>query len=207
MNDELKSFIEKARLKNLNNDEIKAKLLAAGWSQEMVRGILDDDLVAPAPPTNRGNDAPSPLSKREESIKLKMFECNIMFLTLWIVAIAAFWIINVFLFTSDTSAVTFPLTALLVCLPVFLILLFRMRAHDRDDPELRHVAARLHMAQSSQALAFIILLIHTIYMVYQLLSGSDNSAFQLLSFAGSLVIFGGIFSYYWVNTHRASLGR
>lgn len=208
MDDELKSFIQKAREKNLTNEEIKAKLLAAGWNEEVVSASLGDELVAPVPPASRrGSDAPNPLTKREETVRLKMFEYNIMFLTLWVVALAMFWIINAFLFTDDTSVITFPLTALLVCLPIFLILFFRVRDHERNDLELKHVSGRLHLVQSTQSIAFVFLLIHTIFALYQVINGSDSMAQQLVSWLGSLTIFGSIFAYYWQDTHRASSSR
>ncbi len=207
MNNELKAFIQKARDKNLSNEEIKAKLMAAGWNEEDVTAGLGDDLIAPSPPSRRGSDAPSPLTKREETVRLKMFEYNIMFLTLWIVALAMFWIINAFLFSADASVVKFPLTALLVCMPIFLVLFFRTRAHESEDPELKHVSGRLHLVQSSQSIAFVFLLIHTIFALYQIIDGSDSSGQQLLSWLGSLVVFGGIFAYYWLDTHSASNSR
>lgn len=205
MDNELNIFIQKARAKNLTTEQIRSKLLAAGWNQETVDASLADDLIAPSPPAGqRSSDAPSPLTKREETVRLKMFEYNIMFLTLWIVAIAMFWIINAFLFTSDSSVIVFPLTALLVCLPVFLVLFFSVRRHEAKDPELKHVGGRLHLVQSSQSISFVILLLHTIFALYQILKGSNSVGQQLMSWLGSVVIFGGIFVYYWQDTHKAS---
>lgn len=40
MDNELKSFIQKAREHNLNNDQIRAKLLSAGWNKDAVSAAL-----------------------------------------------------------------------------------------------------------------------------------------------------------------------
>ena len=209
MGNELENFILQAKQKNLTTDEIKSKLLAAGWSEDVISAALGDQLIAPPPPTKGSEtDAPNPLTQREETVRLKMFEYSIMFLTLWVAALAMFWLFNGLLFGSDYSELKFPLTAIIVCLPVFLVLFLRVRKHEERDPELKHISGRLHLVQNSEGVAFVILLIHTIYVLYQFLSGTtDNLAQQFLSWIGSLVLFGGIFAYYWFDTHRASRSR
>ena len=208
MANELTDFIDKARARQLSNEEIKQKLLASGWNEETVAAALGDDLIAPSPPTSQiTNDSPNPLTKREENVRLKMFEYNMMFVTLWVVAIAMFWIVNAFLFTSDAAVIKFPLTALLVCLPILLVLFFRIREHEHQDPELKHVSARLKLIQATQTIAFLFVIIHTIFVLYQVLNGSQSLAHQVISWLGTMLIFGGIFVYFWLDTHKASQAR
>ncbi len=206
MNEQLQQFIENAKQKGLDDQTIRTKLITAGWpEQDVNQALMPDDLQVPLPPAKVAGHTKAdtlPISLNEQGRRVKVFEYHIMFLTLWIAVIAIVWIINVFLFTSSRTFITFPLTALLVSLPLVLILFFRLGHLEDADPDLKLLPERLRMVQSTQSLSFIVLLVHTIFALYQILSGSHSAGQQALSWCASLIIFGGLFAYYWQDTHK-----
>ena len=215
MNTELYSFIEEARAKGWDDDKIYQQLTAAGWDANEVNAAIannsNDGLVVPKPPssshahtTTTTRDESPMLTDKEQGVKAMIFEYHIMFITLWVVAVAAFWAMNALLFGADLSSVTFPATAIIVCLPVLAFFFIRRIGAERQDPTIRRIKDRLNLIHGTQSLAFIIVLIHTIYAVYQLMSGGDSMAQQLVSWFFTIVVFGGIFAYYWQNTHTRS---
>lgn len=211
MSSELESFISKAREKNWPDDAIRSKLLAGGWEDGQISAALGDDLLVPTPPSGgfhqASSDSAAPLSKTEETVKIKIFDYNMMFVTLWIAAISTFVMINALLFGTEGSLFKFPLTALIVSAPVFLVLFTRVRKLEVQDPQIKHVAARLHLIQATQNLAFIIILLHSIFALYQVISGSKTAFQQVISWLATLIIFGSIFIYYWSDTHKSSAAR
>ncbi len=208
-NSDLDSFVQKARGAKLSDEDILQKLSAQGWPDSDINEALGD-LEVPKPPTNgkskstQTRNSSDLLDSREQGLKAKVFEYNIMFLNLWVAAFATFWIFNAFLFTTDADVVKFPLTALMVTLPLFLILFARIRRVEAKDPDVKRVAARVHLVQTTQGLCFIVLLVHTIFALFQFVDGSDTMAQQLISWFCTILIFGGIFSYYWAESHSVS---
>lgn len=213
-NQDLQTYIQKAQANKTPDETIKNNLTKQGWPEEMVRVALigEQELTVPKPPNDLKSaqidqvtsTSSTLLDSHEQGLKTRVFEYNIMFLNLWVAAFAMFWIINAFIFTADSSVIAFPLTALLVTLPLFLLMLFRIRSLEKKDPDIKRIAARIHLVQTTQGLAFIMLLIHTIFALYQILHGSDSTAQQLASWLGTLVVFGGIFWYYWVEAHKGT---
>ncbi len=209
---DIQSYIEKERAKSLSDEEIKSRLIAAGWNSELVElGLKGDDMPPLAPgathPTDTSNnqiDSAKPVAV-VEATSPKSLEYNMMFLTLWLSAFGVLFITNVFLFGggTDNGFIGFALTILLICLPIFLILFMRLRKAEEANPELKHDLSRKKSIQSTQTVAFIIILIHTIITVYQVLNSSGNIGSQVLSWLLTLIVFGSIFVYYWKDTHQS----
>jgi hypothetical protein len=213
MNTEIQEFIAKARERNVSDDDIRVRLSDAGWEQVVIAAALSTDgLTVPLPPqrvaatpiidTKRKSQTIL-LSDDERRIKSVVFEYHIMFITLWLVVIAAFWAINGALAGSEFSSIKFPVTAVIVCLPILGVLFSRRVKQERREPEIRRVNDRVQLIHATQSLAFLFLVIHTIYLVYQLISASDSLAQQAFSWVCSFILFGGIFVYYWNDSKRS----
>lgn len=219
MDTELKNFIEQAHSRGLDDDQIKQKLVAAGWDAAEVDRALSgqaDTLAVPAPPPGHQTAVPAtpagdpiqPISV-VQNLSVKGFEYNMMFITLWLSAIAAVWIIDDFIFNASTSINAFPLTVLLVSLPTFLIMFSRLRRAELADNSLRNDPSRRKSIQSTQRLAFIVLLVQTIGTLYAIIQHSDGVDIPkvLLSWVVSVVVFGGIFVYYWKGVQKEQSGQ
>ncbi len=221
MNDDLVKFITKARGLGLSDDDIKSKLINEGWPEAQINSVMYDQLVVPRPhkvdsrrnDDNLNNknviqmrsvDAQSSLSDQEVKTKLRIFDYNMMFLSLWIVVAGLIAIINLMLFSGDgLTAIRFPITMLIVGFPVMLLFLFRTREAERKNPELKRIAGRVHLVQSTQALTFLILLIHTTVFIFKLMGSGDNKFYQFVSWLMSLIVLGGTFLYYWIDSHKS----
>lgn len=214
MNPELHEFIEKSRHHHKTDDEIRQNLVAAGWDEHQVVQALQggEDIAVPAPPTNQlknHSDISQPSSTHApisvvENLSPRGFEYNIMFITLWLTAIAAVIMINIFLYGEGLESAKFPLTILIVSLPVFGFMFYRLKQAETAEPRLLFDPSRRKSVQSTQRTAFIILLIQTIFTLYAFIEGADEveSGKIVVSWLLSVVVFGGIFAYYWKNTPR-----
>jgi hypothetical protein len=209
---DIQAYIQKERSKNLSDEEIAQRLTAAGWDPKLIElGLNGEDMppMAPGQMPATGQPTVADTSKKPiavvEATSPKSLEYHMMFLTLWLSALGVLFITNVFLFGggTDNGFSGFALTILLICVPIFLILFFRLRQAEELHPEIKNDLSRKKSIQSTQSLAFIIVLIHTIIMVYQVLNGSGNVGSQVLSWLLSLIVFGSIFVYYWKDTHQA----
>jgi hypothetical protein len=213
MDNQLQQFVQQARAKHLSDAEIHKRLLSAGWADEAARQALGDDLVTPLPPSAQsggGKDSQALLSRRDETVRMKLFVFNMFTVTMWITAIAMFFIVNILLFNEtgvDFDVVKFPFTMLIVSAPLMFVFLYMTRANEKKDPELRHVASRVHAVQGVLTLAFLVMLGHTIFFVYQLINQNLNPLQHLTSWLITMVLFGSIFAYYWTDSRKSVKSR
>lgn len=218
MDPELKNYIEKARQHHQTDEKTRQQLLAAGWDQGQVDGALsgqgDDELVVPRPHAGQpaaapaSNDPIQPISV-VQNLSVKGFEYSMMFITLWLSAAAAVWIINDFIFGASSTIGAFPLTVLVVSLPTFVIMFLRLRRAELADPGLRNDPSRRKSIQSTQRLAFIVLLVQTIGTLYAIIQHSEGVQIPkvVLSWLVSVIVFGGIFIYYWKGIQQEQMSR
>lgn len=208
MNNDIDIFLKQAKERGLTNQQIIDTLVKNGWSTaDAQNAVAVNDFHVPAPPKHSAQMVQSNATKTSDagmtiSSNGLRFEYRMMFLSMWIAALAIIWIFNVFLFSNDSTLITFPLTALLVTAPIFMILFFRVRAQEKKEPIILKDKERRNTIQSTLSLSFFILVVHTIIALYQLLSGSDSVSSQLLSLLGTYITFGGIFIYFWKDTHQ-----
>jgi len=223
MNSDLKEFIEKARYRHWPDEEIKNKLVNSGWDEGEVQRALggEDDLVVPAPSHQEHNSISE--SQRHEPIAVaeiftpRGFEYKIFSVALVVAIFALIYMADTFLYSQDDmSAAAFPLTLLLVTGPLALFMFFRLKHAEEAEPKIRKDPSRRKAIQGIQLVAFLAVLIHTIMLLYMVLSGhytggssysyDDDTNFvtDFLSWIVTMVVAGGTFLYYWRDEHRPS---
>ncbi len=226
---ELQEFITKARAKHLTNDAIREKLLLAGWEASAISAALDDDdLVAPKPPAQSQTTDTKPHAEPVavvENLSVRGFEYRILFVLIFITVASIIGIANVLLSQYQSAELAFPLTLLLVGGPLGAFLFLRLRKAEQAEPQLRRDPSRRKMIQAIELVAFLAVLIHTITLLYLLISGhytsaghsyySDYSSYSdgynqpsffndFLRWIITMVVAGGTFAYYWIDEHRSA---
>lgn len=231
MSQEIKSFIDTAREKGLSDDEIKEKLLAAGWDKTLVDSALSG-LEVPLPPAREELSVPQPGGTISGSHPVTIvqnqstrgFEYNIMFIALLVTAFGFAGLLHdtVDLLTGTSVyghiGGVFAITSLLVLGPIFTILFFRLKAVEEKEPDLRKDPFRKRWIQSTLFFTFLIGIGHIIYFVYSLLTPDTRSVYDYYSPQNSdpgaatlalalhvlvtVLVAGGIFAYYWIDDHK-----
>ena len=141
-------------------------------------------------------------------LSVRGVEYGMMTIVLWVNAATLAWVaLNMINGSQGFDYVVVPVSALVVCVPVFGLFFLRLKKAELADPQLRFDPSKRRWSQTTQFLAFIALLINLIYFVYSLMqhaSGGDApsipKAFENL--AVITVIAGGILAYYWFDEHR-----
>lgn len=232
MNSELKVFIEKARSKQLTDDEIKNRLVAEGWpAQEVNRALTGDDgLDVPRPPQSSeviSRDPSNPISV-VQSLSTRGFEYMIMFVSLWATTFSIGFMLHTainnafydppanryessYYYDYDTgNDYAFMTTVVLVFLPIFIFMFLRLKRAELNNPSLLKDPSRRKLSHLTQFASFIVGAIYLIYFIYSLMEGSTGSGGAesfgelFLHLLVTLIIAGGVFVYYWVDEHRAS---
>jgi hypothetical protein len=250
-NQATQDFITKARERGLTDKDIKHKLLAGGWTEAQAADALTasiaDDLVPPPPPsaqtvptpgshamaaagvTHSYHAAQSSDAKNQpthpisvvENLTLRGFEYKIFSVTLVLALVALIFVADFSIGSSDWSSMAFPLTVLIVTGPLALFLFMRLHRAELLQPELRKDPSRRKVVQGIQLVTFLGVVVHTIIIVYLLLSGhysSTSTGFGLDEGSGTshggdllsdilrwlitVVLAGGTFLYYWRDDHR-----
>lgn len=222
MSDQLDAFVDKARAKNLNDEEIKKRLLVEGWSENDINNALDGLTVPkPAAVTNStpsvmsaptGESANQSATVVVETSTTTGIEYRIMFLALWISAIAFGGLVHDMV-DSLIGSNAYPHfgglaagTAMLVCFPIFALLFMRLKKMELLNPATRKDQFRKKSVQATVLFSFIIGVINIIYLVYITLSGGAVAGTEvseaILHTLVTVGICGGIFAYYWSDIHR-----
>lgn len=197
-------FVSKARSAGLSDDQIVEKLVSGGWQKHDAVSLVAADLEVPPPPPKSAHGHEENYLKGTVSADPgQRFEYHMMFLTMWLAAAAIVWIFNVFLFSDDSNLNTFPLTALLVTMPLFVVLFSRVRRSEKINPALKLDKQRRATVQSTLSVSFILVIVHTIIALYQLLSANEYASKQFVSLVGTYLTFGSILVYFWIDIHRA----
>lgn len=152
-----------------------------------------------------GSDQPTPVVK---VLSVRGVEYLFMSIFLWLSA-GSFVGLVLSLINGQTgfSALAFPLSMLLVCLPGFALLFLRLKRAELNDPSLRLDASKRRLTQITQVLAFLTCLINIItfmYLILQKIGGEGDLAFGkvVVNVLVILVVAGGILAYYWNDEHR-----
>lgn len=109
---------------------------------------------------------------------------------------------------TSFSVLAFPVSVLLVAVPVFAWLFLRLKKAELADPSLRLDASKRRSTQLIQVLSFLTVfftLIGLIATVLSKLSGDyDGSLVKVcLNVLVLLVVAGGILFYYWQDEHKS----
>lgn len=203
-NEDLSSFITRARAAGKSTSEIKDMLVHIGWPTEHVEAALGGDGLVPPPP-------PAPRSSGRE-----IFFYLLQFLTLGIAAISLggviFSIINaawpdavVQMYAGATTRATSALAALIVALPLFVLVNWHLhREVARGGASVRSGIRRV-LTYLALFLASATIIGDVIALVYQFLAGEANIRF-LAKVATILALGAWVIWYYWYTVRREERG-
>jgi hypothetical protein len=135
-------------------------------------------------------------------------EYGMMSLALWIAASTMAWVVlNMLNGSGGFNTLVVPTSSLVICLPVFGLFFLRLKKAELANPQLRLDPSKRRWSQTTQFLAYIVLLVNFIYFVYTILqhaSGGKAPSIgkSLVNLLVILVIAGGVLLYYWRDEHR-----
>lgn len=229
---EMQTFVEQARQNGLHNKEIRELLVGVGWNPlDAAKAVYGENLTIPLPPLP-ATAAPvlgqtAATAKNEpisvvQNLSTRGFEYSIMFIALLASAFSLGLILHEAvnnLFASSTvnsydsygneGAYTFAMTLLLVTFPIFAVMFLRLKKAELADPGLRKDPSRKRMSHFTQFLAFAFGVGYIVYFVYSLINGVSDAG-ETTSLAQSfthmlitVLLAGGIFTYFWRDEHRA----
>ena len=219
----LKTFIRQAREKKISDEEIKQRLLDAGWSGATVYEALesDPDLVPPPPPaaddySESAQKAPATEGKPDSTVNVlsggfssRGFEYLIYFVALGISALSIGALLhNTINLIFDSQKYGFyediiPMaaSALLVALPIFIYLMLRLKKAELAKPEIKQDPSRRRAVQLLMIVTFLVGVIKLISYINNILSpdiyNEASALAETLHAAVTIGIAGGIFGYYW----------
>ncbi|MEX0919634.1 MAG: DUF5671 domain-containing protein [Candidatus Saccharimonadales bacterium] len=197
MNKMLSEYVNKARNKGLKDDDIKTRLIDAGWGVDEIYEAIDggDDLVPPSPDLNTDKSVPSSKTSSEDKpinvitsgFSGSGFEYIIYFLALGVVAISVgavlHSIINVLIDTEKFSFYqeTIPIAsaALVVAAPVFIGFMLRLKKKEARLPEILLDPSRRRAVQLLLLVTFIVGVIKLVAYVYNIITIGDASTFDM----------------------------
>lgn len=231
MNHQLLQYINFARDRKMNDQDIRDNLVAAGWNARQVEAALkagDKDLLMPPPPPTSDSEtmAASGLSRsqRNEPIAViqqrttRGLEYIIMFLAMGVTAISLGALLHSLVDSgygysggSSDGFMAFASSALIVALPIFAVLFLRLKKAEATETGIRHDPSRRHAVQLTLIVAFLWGLYRLVTYIYSLINGraenfmGSNISDPLGNLLHTLItvgIAGGIFAYYWADEHR-----
>jgi hypothetical protein len=136
-------------------------------------------------------------------------EYGLMTFMLWFVAIGLVTS-SLSLVNGGTSvdALAFPVSLLVVSLPIFAYFFIRLKRAEVANPSLRFEASKRRFSQLTQILSFFTCVFNLVALVYLLIQQaggeSETSLGKIfLNVSVILVVAGGIFVYYWHDEHRS----
>jgi hypothetical protein len=102
---------------------------------------------------------------------------------------------------------SFPISLLIVCLPLFSYLFLRLKKAELANPKLKLDPSKRKLTQFTQVITFAISLFDIIGIVFAVLATVAGHGFgplwkYLLNSAVVLAVAGGILAYYWIDEHR-----
>jgi Domain of unknown function (DUF5671) len=221
MHRDLYDYIKLARSEHATDEQIQGLLTTAGWSEAQVSEAMTARPFLPAAPIPGGkttNAAGLAGSGSAQPIAVvsnwttRGLEYMIMFIALGVAATSLGWVLHNFVDsglgltgTMFEEGVSFASASLVVTLPIFAVLFLRLKKGELRDPSLRQDSSRKRMTQLTLLITFLIGLTHIVGYIYSLLNPSTANISPLGSLAHMLItvlIAGGIFTYYWMDEHR-----
>lgn len=227
MNDELHDYIRRARGNGADHQAIHEKLVSAGWHPSTVASAIDKQQGNTT--TEESSVGGSPLSSNAGKIQkepvgvVQMYSTRGVEYYLMLVALAISAVTFGILLLSiteqlfdhssgmiDAGVMAFTTSALVVSLPIFSFLFLRLKKAELANPRLRFDPSRRRMVQIALIASFIIGIISLIAFLYTLLlnvyGGNDYdidiTGVFIANMAITLGISGGIFAYFWMDSHR-----
>lgn len=228
MNDELHSYIRQAKSNGDDHKTIHSRLVGAGWHPDAVKSALDKHTqqlgIAPVDtavnePTFSVVPSPSQPIGVVKVFSTRGVEYYFMLITL---AVSAGALGTLLLSIADiifsdssstfdaTGIMAFTAAALIVSFPIFAFLFLRLKKAELLNPGLRQDQSRRRMVQIALIVSFLVGLFSTISYLFVLLAaafgGSDyevaDVGLMIADFVITIAIAGGIFVYFWLDSHR-----
>ncbi len=152
-----------------------------------------------------------------QTLTTKGIEYLIMFIALWGAAFSLglllHQLVDTYLSTNENNiyngGATFGATTLIVCLPIFLCLFLYLKKAELLDTSIKKDPSRRKLVQLTLLVSFLFGIGYIISFLYTLIQGPDpysgtapSLVRQLLHMLITILIAGGIFTYYWVDEHR-----
>ncbi len=177
-------------------------------------GSFEPDPPAYVPPTlqatasnesDQPSDRPVPVVR---VLSVRGVEYAFMTFMLWFGASSLIWLFVALLNgNAGFSVLSFPLSTLLISLPIFALLYIRLRKAELADPSLRLDASKRRFSQVTQIIAFLACFFNLTYLVFAIINKAGDSSNVsigkiMASTAVVLVIAGGILTYYWFDEHK-----
>jgi FtsH-binding integral membrane protein len=134
-------------------------------------------------------------------------EYAIMTAMLFAVAISINWAV-VALVNGSTGFVELsaPLALLIVSLPILAFFFMRLKKAELLNPQLKTESTKRRFSQVAQIVSFAVVFFALLGIVASLLAAVSGETEGLGKTIGTafvfVVIWGGVFSYYWANEHR-----
>ncbi|MDB5182286.1 MAG: hypothetical protein JWO47_70 [Candidatus Saccharibacteria bacterium] len=108
---------------------------------------------------------------------------------------------------ASFSVLSFPVSLLIVAVPVFAFFYIRLRRAELSDPSLRLEASKRRFSQITQILAFLVCFSNIVALIAVIMEKiGGGSSVSIPKFIGStaavLLVAGGILAYYWIDEHK-----
>ena len=227
MHNQMFEYVAKARDKGLSDAAIKSNLVLAGWEATLAEAVLTADLSMPAPAAPQapvssrfGNNSGSEPIAVVSNFTTRGLEYIIMFIALAVTAVSLGLVLHNLVDglmgvanSSYEGVVSYSTSALVVGLPIFLLLFLRLKKAELGNRALVIDPSRKHAVQLTLIITFIIGIWKVISYIYSLLNAGNSSVTEygtnptltgnLVHTLITLIIAGGIFAYYWRDSHKA----
>lgn len=135
-------------------------------------------------------------------------EYGMMTFMLWAIAISLAWcLVSVIESKASFDSLAIPVSALVVCMPIFTILFLRLKRAELTNPSLRLDASKRRFSQITQFVTFLVCVINLSVLVYLIINSFGSTTRTswgrtIGDLVVILVIAGGILTYYWFDEHR-----
>jgi len=193
---------------------VSGQPVADSWNppEHIVGGTVDTPPTLPAAPeTPLSQPAPgretAPIGV-VQVLSTRGVEYTMMMLCLWLAATARLWVLLALLNGGNHfDVMAFPVSLMVVCVPVFGWFFLRLKKAELADPQLRFDPSKRRLTQFTQVIAFaacLFNLIAFVYLVFTKMAGhaAPSLGKSLLNLAVILLVAGGILAYYWNDEHR-----
>ncbi|HET7320149.1 MAG TPA: hypothetical protein VFI84_01015 [Candidatus Saccharimonadales bacterium] len=135
-------------------------------------------------------------------------EYTMMMLCLWLAAASLIWVLLALINGgAHFNILSFPISLMLVCVPVFGWFFLRLKKAELNDPQLKLDPSKRRLTQFTQVIAFaacLFNLIAFVYLIFSKMSGSAGPSLgkTFLNLIIILLVAGGVLVYYWNDEHR-----
>lgn len=160
----------------------------------------------PTSPLDAGNNSGDPVPV-VRVLSVRGVEYGMMTISLWICAAAlGATLLTIISGLASFEALAFPISLLIVALPVFAFFFLRLKKAETLNPSLALEPSKRRFSQVTQFLAFITCMINLIVFVYLVMASFGGMKVSWGKAIGDLavvmVIAGGILAYYWMDEHK-----